>query len=341
MKKCYMIFAVLIILLFTATATGCPADEEPMVQSSFYVMFIDVGQADASLIMCDGRYMLIDGGNTEDSSRIYSVLKDKGVEVLDYVVSTHAHEDHIGGLPAAFNCCQVQTVFSPVTEYDTSTFAKFKNAARAQGKSLVMPKLGQKYSLGSAFFTVFAPLRKDYEEVNDSSIVLKLEYGDTSFLFTGDAERLSEYDMVEAGYDLSADVLKVGHHGSYTSTSYLFLREVMPTYGVISLGKGNEYGHPHDEILSRLSNADVQVLRTDELGDIICHSDGSTVRFEGIEPEVRGTPTAGRFVGNKKTGILHHNSCGGLPKENNRLYFCTITDAARAGYIKYCTNCMP
>ncbi len=305
-------------------------------KSSFYVMFIDVGQADASLIMCDGHYMLIDGGNVADSNRIYSVLKARGVEHLDYVIGTHAHEDHIGGITAAFSACTVGKAFSPVTEAESVPSNNFKKAAEKQGLSLEMPKLDTVYTLGNSRFTVIAP-RTDHGDANNSSIVLRLEYGDNVFLFTGDAERESEQAMLNADCNLSADLLKVGHHGSNSSSTYAFLREVMPTYAIISAGADNDYGHPHKEVLDRLSDADTKVLRTDKLGDIICHSDGQDLRFEyGV-----GNDSVNyKYIGNINSGTLHTTLCESLPKEENRVYFVDLEDAERGGYTKHCSNCM-
>ena len=310
--------------------------EDVKGDKGFYVMFIDVGQADASLIMCDGRYMLIDGGNVADSNRIYSVLKARGVEHLDYVIGTHAHEDHIGGIAAAFSACTVGKVFSPVTSAESVPFNHFKTAAERQGLKLEMPNLDKEYYLGSGRFSVLAP-RADYESVNNSSIVVRFEYGDNVFLFTADAERESEQAMINADCNLSADLLKVGHHGSYSSTSYLFLREVMPTYAVISVGANNDYGHPHKEVLDRLENADVQIMRTDKLGDIICYSDGQNLRFENGTADEN---LSFAYVGNKNSMLLHTVDCGGLPKEENRVYFVNLEDAERGGYTKHCGNCM-
>jgi len=305
-------------------------------KSNFYIMFIDVGQADASLIMCDGHYMLIDGGNVADSNRIYSVLKSRGVKHLDYVIGTHAHEDHIGGITAAFSACTVGKVFSPVTEAENVPFNNFKKAAQRQGLSLDMPKLDTVYTLGNSRFTVLAP-RADYVDVNNSSIVLRLEYGDNVFLFTGDAERESEQAMLNAGCNLSADLLKVGHHGSNSSSTYAFLREVMPTYAIISAGADNDYGHPHKEVLDRLNDADAKVLRTDKSGGIVCYSDGQELRFEyGVDDG----NVSYKYIGNKNNGTLHTTQCGGLPKEENREYFVDLEDAERVGYTKRCSNCM-
>lgn len=274
---------------FPPESDGTPASSETDISvtqsvevdgdSSFCITFIDVGQADSALVACDGHYMLIDGGNVADSDLIYTVLQKNGVSHLDYVVATHAHEDHVGGLSAALELCTVDTVYCPVTEYSSKAFTNFADKANKRGAPITVPKAGDSFTLGSATATVLAPL-KTYDDTNNTSIVLKICYGETSFLFAADAERDSEADMYEAGADLSATLLKVGHHGSNTSSSYLFLREVMPQYAIISVGAGNSYGHPHEETLSRLHDAEVKVYRTDECGDIICRSDGKHLNFE-------------------------------------------------------------
>ncbi len=251
----------------------------PPENSTFSVHFIDVGQADCTLVMCDGAYMLIDGGNAEDSDLVYTYLKTHGISHLDLMVATHPHEDHIGGLSGAAYAATVGTALSPVTEDNSKVFKNLVKALERQNVSLTIPAPGDTFSLGSAQVEILGPL-KDYEDPNDDSIVLAVDYGQTSFLFTGDMEYTAEIDLVEAGTHLSATVLKVGHHGSSSSTSYRFLREVMPQYAVIPVGSGNTYGHPTEAVLSRLSDADVQIYRTDLHGTIIAESDGVTVTFQ-------------------------------------------------------------
>ena len=246
--------------------------------SSFEIHYIDVGQADAALVLCDGQAMLIDGGNAEDSNLIYAYLKKLSLDHLQYIVCTHAHEDHVGGLAGALNYATVDVAFSPVTSYDSRAFGNFVTYLDKQGVSITIPKAGDSFSLGSATVSILGPINSS-DDPNNTSIVLRIVYGDTSFLFTGDAEREEEQDILNAGHTLDSTVLKVGHHGSETSTSYVFLREIMPEYAVISVGTGNSYGHPTDAVLSRLRDADVKVYRTDLQGDVICTSDGKTVSF--------------------------------------------------------------
>ena len=246
--------------------------------SSFAVHFIDVGQADCALVACDGAYMLIDGGNAEDSDLVFSYLKAHGVDHLEYLVATHPHEDHIGGLSGAAYAATVGTALSPVTTGDTKVFRNLVKSLANQNVTLTVPSPGDTFQLGSARVEILGPL-KDYEETNDTSIVLSVDYGSTTFLFTGDMETPAETDLVEAGVDLSATVLKVGHHGSSSSTGYRFLREVMPLYAVISVGKDNSYGHPTEAVLSRLEDAQVQIYRTDVHGTVIAESDGESVTF--------------------------------------------------------------
>ena len=244
----------------------------PGEESSFSVHFIDVGQADAALVECDGHFMLVDGGNRGDSDVIYTVLKKAGADKLDMVVASHAHEDHIGGLPGAFSYATAELSLCPVTDYDSDIFRTFKEYAEEKGGGLTVPEAGDKYALGSAEVEILG--LNAGEDTNNTSIVLMIRYGETSFLFTGDAEREAEQALLDSGAELKADVLKVGHHGSDTSTSYPFLREVMPEYAVISVGEGNSYEHPEEGPLSRLRDAGCKILRSDLNGDIIISSDG-------------------------------------------------------------------
>ncbi len=243
----------------------------------FAVHFIDVGQADAALVRCGEETMLIDGGNAEDSNLIAAYLEKQDISHLDYVICSHAHEDHVGGLSGALSVATAGAVYAPETEADTRAYRNFKAKTEAQGLSLLHPHPGDRILLGDAQVDFLGPVSEDTDEVNDTSIILKITYGETSFLFTGDAERAEELSVLDSGGDVSATVLKVGHHGSSSSTSYPFLREVNPFYAIISCGKNNDYGHPHDEVLSRLRDAGARILRTDRQGDIILLSDGVTV----------------------------------------------------------------
>ena len=243
------------------------------------VTFLDVGQGDAAVLQCGGQTMMIDGGKAKASSYIYSWLKKNQISYLDVMVATHTDADHIGGLSGALNYAKVGTAYCPVTSGTTKAFRSFVRYLKKQGKSITVPEAGDEFSLGGAQVRILGPTDPQAEG-NNSSIVLKVTFGDTSFLFTGDAEREEEQELLESGYDLESTVLKVGHHGSDTSTSYLFLRTVNPQYAVISVGADNTYGHPTEAVLSRLRDADVKTCRTDLQGTITAVSDGKKVTFQ-------------------------------------------------------------
>ena len=271
-----------------------PSTEPSIVvpqNSSFEVHYIDVGQADAALVLCDGHAMLIDGGNSADSSLIYAYLKHRSITFLDYIVCTHAHEDHVGGLAGALNYASVGTAFAPVAEYDTKAFQSFTKYLSNSGVSVTIPNHGDTFDLGTAKCQIIGPVYPT-DEPNNTSIVIKITFGETSFLFTGDAETEEERSIIDQGYDISCTVLKVGHHGSDTSTSYLWLRETSPDYAVISVGSDNSYGHPTEATLSKLRDADVKTFRTDMQGHIVCSSDGKSVSFS-----VERNPEANTLVG--------------------------------------------
>ncbi len=207
------------------------------------------------------------------------------------------------------------------------------------------PTAGDSFSLGSSNVQIIGPITEYSDDLNNTSIVMKLTYGNTSFLFTGDAEREEEQEIISAGYDLSADMLKVGHHGSDTSTSYVWLREIMPEYAVISVGKGNSYGHPTEAVLSRLRDADVKLYRTDLQGDIIAVSNGETVtvtteKNETIQTnETVKTDTETAYIGNKNSKKFHRPNCRTLPAEKNRVPLASYEDAVNSGYSP-CGNCL-
>lgn len=341
------------ILLALALALGLASCENgaPVrpgagpAEGTLEVHFIDVGQADSALLLCGGASMLIDGGNVGDSDLVVSYLADQGVEELDYVVCTHAHEDHVGGLSGALSAYPAEHVLSPVTEYDTRAFGNFLKYTEQQGKSLTVPALGDAWTLGAAAVTVLGPV-KDYDETNNTSIVLRVDFGETSFLFTGDMERDAEADLLDSGASLEADVLKVGHHGSSTSTSYRFLREVEPSYAVVSCGVDNDYGHPHEETMSRLRDDGAVVYRTDMQGHIVCTSDGTNLSFAvQRNAGAQTNPTEndnqpGAYIGNRNSQVFHRPDCTGLPAERNQIAFTSRAEAVDAGYAP-CGRCKP
>ncbi len=278
MKKKVLIIAIIVSVIGISGLTFSCIFGRLLANSDFEIHFIDVGQGDAALVICDGESMLIDGGNVNDSGMMYTYLKNKDIDHLDYIVATHAHEDHIGGLAGALNYATVDKVLCPVTSYDSDAFEDFIKYVEYRNAEITVPAVGDEFTLGEAKVEILGCNATD--NTNDTSIILKITYGNTSFLFTGDAEREAENAVIASGADLDSTVLKVSHHGSDTSTSYLFLREVMPKYAVISVGENNDYGHPTEEVLSRLRDADVTVYRTDIQGTIICKSDGKNVEFK-------------------------------------------------------------
>ena len=352
-KKSAGLFLLLAMVLLSLAAgyflmerEDPPGRAQPGEGSSFQVHFIDVGQADSALVICDGHYMLIDGGNAGDSDLVYAYLERHGAERLDYMVASHAHEDHIGGLSGALNYAKVGTALCPVTEHSSKVFENMVKYLEEQGKSLTVPAPGDRFSLGSAQVEILGPV-KEYDNTNDTSIVLRIDYGETSFLFTGDMETGAEEDLIQSGADLEATVLKVGHHGSDTSTGYQFLREVMPKYGVISVGEGNKYGHPSDEVLSRLRDAGTEVYRTDMQGHVIAESDGKTVTFRTEKEAVTSTnPTGGppqqTYVGNAGTKKFHRPDCASAKdiQKENRVEFSARSQAVLEGY-EPCGRCDP
>ncbi len=241
------------------------------------VHFIDVGQGDSILIETKDAAMLIDAGESSKGNTVADYLKSQNITELDYVIGTHPHSDHIGGLATILNTIKTDHVILPSSDNTTRVFEDVLNAIKRNNLNLTKTVVGDKYSLGPATFTIIAPSSHTYEESNNYSIGIKLTYEDNVFLFTGDAEELSEKEMLKSGIDLSADVLKLGDHGSEKASCNEFLEAVNPKYCVISAGRDNEYGYPAPDTLQAIRKHDYQLYRTDEQGTVVFTSNGKNI----------------------------------------------------------------
>lgn len=228
------------------------------------VYYFDVGQADSILIVNNNSTMLIDAGNNDDGELVVNNIKKLGISKLDYVIGTHPHEDHIGGLDDVIDAFDIGTIYMPKVQTNTKTFEEVLDSVSNKGLTITAPKIGDKFQVGNANCEVMST-GEDSSNLNSTSIVIRMEYNNKSYLFMGDAEKINE-DSREWP---QTDILKVGHHGSSTSSSQNFLDQVKPKIAVIQLGEGNKYGHPHDEVIKRLENIGAIIYRTDLQKDIL------------------------------------------------------------------------
>ncbi|NLW17944.1 MAG: MBL fold metallo-hydrolase [Firmicutes bacterium] len=272
--KKYWALALLFLLVLSS---GCePSLPVEQTTDQLIIHFIDVGQGDAVLIQFpSGKNMLIDGGSDTYATTVIDYLQAQGIKQLDYCIGTHPHEDHIGALDDVIRAFPVTQVYLPRVEHTTRTFENLVRAISDKGLKIREAKAGVAIDVGpEASALIVAPLSSDYQDLNDWSVVLKVTYGQTAAIFTGDADRISEQDMVASDFDLQVDVLKVAHHGSRTSSSTDFLAKTQPQYAIISVGADNSYGHPHREAIERIADVGAKIFRTDRLGTIVFQSDG-------------------------------------------------------------------
>lgn len=245
------------------------------------VHYIDVGQGDSIYITSGDEGMLIDCGESGDTDRVISYLDNMGVSKINYVVGTHPHSDHMGGMSKIVEHFEIGEMIIPhIDDSDTPTtkyFERFLNACAEKNLSLTEAELGRNITLGDAELKIIAPNSLDYSNINNYSIGLIMHHGENSFIFTGDAEKLAEEEMIEKNLLEDIDVYKVGHHGSDTSSSMDFLNVIKPDYAVISCGEGNSYGHPNDITIENLSKFTDKIYRTDLMGTIVFTSDGKSL----------------------------------------------------------------
>lgn len=246
--------------------------DNTVIDSSFSVQFIDVGQGDCTLIKTDKGNMLIDAGENGNESIILNHLAEQGVNELVYFIATHPHSDHIGGASEILNNIKVQNVIMPKLSASntptTNTYEKMLNSIKSSGAKVISATPGKSYTFGDVNFTILSPFQQD-DNLNNMSVSVRLTYDKYSFMFTGDAEKSVEKQMLDSGYDLSADVYKLAHHGSSTSNTLEFMETISPKYAVISCAADNSYGHPHGEIVKQLNDLGIEYFSTYSEGTIV------------------------------------------------------------------------
>ena len=253
------------------------------LDTEMQVHVLDVGNADAILVRNKGQNLLIDAGENDDGADVVAYLRSHGVKKLDYVIATHPDADHIGGMDDVVEAMDIGTfimAFMPEGYTPTSkTYADMLEAISRKGLKITSAQTGKHYSLGEADIEILGPVA-DFTETNNQSVVCRISFGDKRFLFMGDAEKEAENALMEARGDLSADVLKIGHHGSKSSTQSKFVKMVSPAYAVISCGENNSYKHPHPETLDTLEELKIRCYRTDRDGTVVITTDGQSITFE-------------------------------------------------------------
>ncbi len=374
MEKISLIIAIILSMTGCNISAETATKTEPVTEQAqtfatddmLRVDYIDVGQGDSILITTpDGVNMLIDAGEGEGKSgAVTSYLTQRGIDEIDTVIATHPHSDHINAMDEVLDSTEVEHFYMPDVSHTTKDFENMLDALE-DVEDIKAVKAGDTFSLGQQVSCrVLAPCSESYEDLNDYSVVLKLTYGETDFIFMGDAEALSEEEILAAGEDVSADVLKCGHHGSSSSSSPDFVEAVDPQYAVISCGVDNSYGHPDSETLSVLDSFGITVLRTDKQGTITIESDGNNIIYndtasavseeavqttnesEAVFKDSRENETSSpveseiTYIGNINSKKFHKSDCSTLPAEKNRVYFSSRQEALQQGYSP-CGKCDP
>lgn len=360
-KLTAIVLSLLLLLSFAScsvTENTQSQEDKPVyenINGELAVHFIDVGQGDSEFIQFpDGQTMLIDAGESDAGETVVSYLQLLGVSSIDFVVATHPHSDHIGGLPAVFDAFEIEKVYMPDAVSSSYTFETLLDKIEAEGCETAEAKAGvtavsDNENDLTAYFT--APVSDEYDDLNNYSAVLRLEYKEKSFLFTGDAETLVEKEMLSNGID-KADVLKVGHHGSKTSSSAEFLKQVSPQYAVFEVGQDNSYGHPHSEVLERYEKFGVEILRTDLMGTIIISTDGLDITVNSKNADVNNSDIdlseteksdpQNRYILNTNSKKIHTEDCDSVSKisdNNKRLTDESIESLEAQGYT-CCKSCL-
>ena len=327
---------IVIALIAMMVLMGC--DELTMTtnfpEDNLEIHYIDVGQGDSTLVIIpNDEVALIDAGTRGGREKLVSYLKKSNIKKIDYLIGTHPHEDHIGGLPEVIRNFEIGKVYLPNKSNNTQIFEELLNEIKNKGLKISEGKTGVNMidTRELKFYTIGPS--KEYANMNNNCIVTKIIYKNFSTLITGDAEKEAESDMIEEGHNLKADILRLGHHGSNTSTTEAFLDKVDPSYAIISVGKDNIYGHPDREVMDSLEERNIVALRTDEMGTIVIQTDGKKLNWLTDISEGRIIDDNEEiYIGNLNSKIFHAEDCNSLPNKENQITFNSKKEAIEKGY---------
>lgn len=345
MTRSMRVFVGIVALSLLAIIGGVPpptaglAADPPLV-----VRVLDIGQGDAILVeFPNGDDMLVDAGDKAHGPAVVQYLKHRQLDDIDILVATHPHEDHIGGMLDVLRTYKVGRVWDSGYNHGSHTQQRFLQAIKDHRLQYGQPRAGFVREVGKVRIEVLAPgrnlLKGTESDANNNSLVLRVSYGEVSFLLTGDIE---EDGRAAVAAWPRATVLKVSHHGSRNGTDGAWLRKVKPTYAAISCGRNNNYNHPHAETLRALVAAGVQTQITAQDGTIVYATDGKTVTVatQPAAAAAGGGQPEGQYIGNQNSHVFHLPTCGSLPAEKNRVYFRTRQEAIDAGH-RPCGRCKP
>ena len=281
-KKIYLKYILVCIsLLFAILIPGCDFAVKTNInlENNMVTHFIDVGQGDCILVQVNNKNLLIDSGTSDSKEKVIRYLKNNNVSRLDYVIATHPHDDHIGGMASVIKSFEVGEFYAPKVTSTTLAFQDLVVALKNKNLKIKIAKPDVSLDVGPyTSCVILAPNKSTYKDINNYSSAIKISYKNSTYLFTGDIETLSEQELLNKDYDLKCDVLKVPHHGSNSSTSENFLKRVCPKFAVISCGINNSYGHPSKETTDKLKNINCTTYRTDLNGTVILVSDGANIK---------------------------------------------------------------
>lgn len=358
--KILFVFAV-----FVLTVSGCNVSEEHSIYESTEnaVYFLDVGQGDSILVKSGDEYMLVDAGEEDKGRDVVEYLYDIGVDKIKYVVATHPHSDHIGGMDDVINSFKVENIIMPDAPASTRCFSNMLNAVEDNNINVIKGEAGCSFELGDIKCSIAAPI-KIGDDANNNSVVMKLVYNNDSVLLTGDCSKEEEGTIIESGTDILANVLKAGHHGSSTSSTKEFLKRVNPQYAVISCGENNDYGHPHRETVESFNKYGIETYRTDKNGVIIAELTGNGVimrtESENYREQNSGTSVSSKgnnvnndinsgyeeentYILNESSKKIHRPDCSGaegISSKNKKEFKGNIEELLKKGY-SVCGICKP